>query len=93
MVDQSELADAKEFSKGNLFLASESLDNQMVRLAQNEIHFEEVIPLETVVEKIDAVTSQEIRDLAIELFNTDQLALTLLGPITDKAPYDDLLAL
>jgi predicted Zn-dependent peptidase len=49
--------------------------------------------LETVVEKIDAVTSQEIRDLAIELFNTDQLALTLLGPITDKAPYDDLLAL
>jgi predicted Zn-dependent peptidase len=93
LVDQSELADAKEFSKGNLFLASESLDNQMVRLAQNEIHFEEFIPLETVVEKIDAVTSQEIRDLAIELFNTDQLALTLLGPITDKAPYDDLLAL
>ncbi len=93
LIDQSELADAKEFTKGNLFLASESLDNQMVRLAQNEIHFEEFIPLEEVVEKIEAVTSEEIRDLAIELFNSDQLALTLLGPITDKAPYEDLLVL
>ncbi len=93
LVDPSELADAKEFTKGNLYLASESLDNQMVRLAQNEIHFEEFIPLETIVEKVDAVTSEDIRNLAGELFSSDQLALTLLGPITDKTPYHDLLVL
>ena len=93
LVDEAELADAKEFTKGNLYLASESLDNQMVRLAQNEIHFQEFIPLESVVEKIEAVTSEEIRDLANELFNSDQLALTLLGPVTDKTPYRNLPAL
>lgn len=92
-VDESELSDAKEFTKGSLYLASESLDNQMVRLAQNEIHFEEFIPLEAVVEKIEAVTSEEIRDLATELFDSDQLALTLLGPVDDKTPYENLPAL
>lgn len=92
-VDQAELDDAKEFTKGSLFLASESIDNQMVRLAQNELHYNEYIPLETVVKNIDAVTPEEIQDLANELFKADQLALTLLGPITDKAPYEDLLVL
>ncbi|MFO8082709.1 MAG: pitrilysin family protein [Desulfobacterales bacterium] len=90
-IDQSELDDAKEFTKGSLLLASESVDNQMVRLAQNEIHFNEFIPLETVVKEIEAVTPKEIQDLAKELFNSDQLAITLLGPIPDKAPYVDLL--
>lgn len=92
-VDQAELDDAKEFTKGSLFLASESIDNQMVRLAQNEMHYNEYIPLESVVKNIDAVTPEEIQDLANELFKADQLALTLLGPITDKAPYEDLLVL
>ena len=92
-VDESELADAKEFTKGNLLLAAESVDNQMVRLAQNEIHFGEFIPLDSVVEKIDAVTAEGVRDLANRLFDPRQMALTLLGPVKDKSPYEDLLAL
>ena len=92
-VDESELADAKEFTKGNLLLAAESVDNQMVRLAQNEIHFGEFIPLDFVVEKIDAVTAEGVRDLANRLFDPRQMALTLLGPVKDKSPYEDLLAL
>ena len=92
-VDESELADAKEFTKGNLLLAAESVDNQMVRLAQNEIHFGEFIPLDFVVEKIDAVVAEGIRDLADRLFDPRQMALTLLGPVKDKSPYEDLLAL
>ncbi len=92
-VDESELNDAKEFTKGSLFLASESVDNQMVRLAQNEIHFNEFIPLETVIGNIESVTSEDIQELANELFTTDHLALTILGPIADKSPYTDLLIL
>ena len=65
----------------------------MVRLAQNEIHFGEFIPLDSVVEKIDAVTAEGVRDLANRLFDPRQMALTLLGPVKDKSPYEDLLAL
>ncbi len=92
-VDGSELDDAKEFTKGNLFLAAESVDNQMVRLAQNEIHFGRYIPLEQVVENIEAVSVDRVQDLAKRLFDSGRLAITLLGPITDKTPFEDLLAI
>ena len=93
LVKSSELQDAKEFTKGSLFLAAESVDNQMVRLAQNEIHFDRFIPLESVVKQIETVTEEQIRDLAKELFVSDQLALTLLGPVEDKRPFREILSL
>ncbi len=92
-VEPAELRDAKEFTKGSLFLAAESVDNQMVRLAQNEIHFDQFIPLESVVEEIENVTEIQICDLAEELLTSDHLALTLLGPVEDKNPFRDILSL
>jgi predicted Zn-dependent peptidase len=80
-ISAEELHNAKEYTKGNLFLAAESVDNQMVRLAQNEIHFGNFIPLESVVERIDAVTQEDIQSLAASLFASDQHCLTLLGPV------------
>jgi len=83
-VESTELKDAMEYTKGSLLLATESADNQMVRNAQNEIHFGEDIALDTIIEKIEAVTADEILDLANELFNRDQMTLTLLGPVQEK---------
>lgn len=90
-VGGEELRDAKEYTKGNLFLAAESVDNQMVRLAQNEIYFGHYIPLETIIEKIDAVDAEQIQQLACELFRKDQISLTLLGPLADEQHFDDIL--
>jgi predicted Zn-dependent peptidase len=74
-------------------LASESNDNQMVRMAQNETHYGRYIPLEDVVSKIEAVTGDDIRHLAESLFPANRFALTLLGPVTDKNVFDDMLVL
>jgi predicted Zn-dependent peptidase len=90
-VDSNELHSAKEFTKGNLMLASESNDNQMVRMAQNETHFERCIPLEEIITKIDAVTETDILHLAENLFQDNRYALTLLGPVDDKHMFDDIL--
>jgi predicted Zn-dependent peptidase len=90
-VDNEELQDAKEYTKGNLFLAAESVDNQMVRLAQNEIHFGHYIPLETIIDKIDAVDTCQIQQLACELFPRDRISLTLLGPLGEDQCFDDIL--
>jgi len=92
-IDPDELRYAKEFTKGNLMLASESNDNQMVRMAQNETHYGRYIPLEDVVNNIEAVTENDIRNLAESLFSPHRFALTLLGPVTDKTVFDDMLAL
>ena len=90
-IDPDELRYAKEFTKGNLMLASESNDNQMVRMAQTETHYGRYIPLEEVVNKIEAVTEDDICNLAETLFPAHRFALTLLGPITDKDEFDDML--
>ncbi|MBI9081975.1 MAG: insulinase family protein [Desulfobacterales bacterium] len=84
-VTDAELANAKEYTKGNLLLASESNDNQMVRIAQNDIHFGRFIPLDEVMAHIDAVDAGAVQDLARRLFVPDGLALTLLGPVRDRA--------
>jgi predicted Zn-dependent peptidase len=91
-VDSSELKGAKEYTKGSLLLASESADNQMVRCAQNEIHYENDIDLETIIDKIEAVTADDLLNTANELFNRDQMALTLLGPVEDdQQAFEEIL--
>ncbi len=83
-VTPAELDDAKEFTKGNLLLSTESVDNQMVRLAQNEIHFGRDIPMAEVVAAVGAVTAEEIQSLARRLLEENPMALTVLGPIDEK---------
>jgi predicted Zn-dependent peptidase len=91
-VDPAELKGVVEYTKGNLLLGSESADNQMVRIAQNEIHFQADIALETVLQRIEAVQPEDLLELADELFRPDQLGLTLLGPVdADPAALADCL--
>ena len=92
-VDPNELQDAKEHTKGSLMLASESNDNQMVRLAQNEIHFGRYIPLEEIDNNIQSVTQDDILDLAESLFQKTGFALTILGPVPHDNEFNDILTL
>ncbi len=91
-IDPSELKGAIEYTKGGLMLASESIDNQMVRSAQNEIHFGCEIPLQKIIENVEAVTRDDILELANDLFHPRQMALTLLGPVNnDKNEFEEIL--
>ncbi len=87
------LKDAKEFIKGNLLMAEESPDNQMVRLAQNEFFFGRYIPIQTVIDKIDAVAVDDLLALADSQWGNGNAALTLLGPGVDQIDLTGHLAL
>ena len=91
-IDASELRGAKEFLKGNLLLASESVDNQMARLAQNEIHYGRYVPLQDILDKIESVSEDDVLDLARTFFQDRHTVLTRLGPVTDKSTYENLLS-
>ena len=90
-VAAAELQGAVEYTKGSLLLASESNDNQMVRSAQNEIHFNRIIRLPEVIKKIESVSAAEILELSKSLFENNKISLTLLGPVKDKMPFEDIL--
>ena len=87
------LHDAKEFIKGNLLMAEESPDNQMVRLAQNEFYFDEYIPMQTVIDNIDAVVVDDLLALANNRWGSGHAALTMLGPGAEQTDLSDNLAL
>jgi len=92
MVPEQELADAKEFTKAGMLMALESVDNQMVRLAQNEIHLRQHLPIEDVIQRIEAVSAGDLQTLAQELFRASPLTLTLLGPVDSSQPYTEILS-
>ncbi len=90
-ISDSEIKSAKEQLKGNTLLASENVDSRMSRLAKCEIYFNRFIPIEEIIINIDKVTSQEIKDLAKEIFDRNYLSLAALGPINHKDLTPDLL--
>ena len=89
-ITTSELNNAKEYTKGNLLLSAESVDNHMVRLAQTDIHFGRYIPIKEVIEKIESVTTDDILSAAESLFRSEDYALTILGPVDNKSDYENL---
>ncbi|MBU1168278.1 MAG: insulinase family protein [Proteobacteria bacterium] len=91
IISESELSDAKEYTKGNILLSAESTESQMVRMAQNEIHFGRFIPVTETIEKIQAVTVDDILSLARHFFKSQRPSLTLLGPFDKKSELNDLL--
>jgi predicted Zn-dependent peptidase len=90
-VDAAELRNAKEHLKGGLYLATESTDTQMTRLAHNEIIFGRHIPLQEVVEDIEKVTAEDVMGLAQQKFQDGAVSVSLLGPVDGKVAYDDIL--
>ncbi|MFH1624831.1 MAG: pitrilysin family protein, partial [Pseudomonadota bacterium] len=82
-LSKKELHMAKEQLKGNLILASESTDNRMSRLAKSEIYFGRFIAMDEIISSIDRVTSDEVIELADEIFHKDYISLAVLGPVKE----------
>jgi predicted Zn-dependent peptidase len=80
----SELERAKSQLKGNLLLGLESTDSRMNRLARNEIYFRRDIPVEELARDIEAVTNDQVIELAGTFFDRDQMALVVLGDLKGR---------
>lgn len=90
-VSDAELQNAKDYTKGNILLSSESTESHMVRMAQNELYFGRFIPIQETIDNIQNVTVDEIRQLAHDLFKTRRPSITLLGPFKNQIALDKLL--
>ena len=75
-----ELQRAKDYLKGSMLLGLESTPSRMSNLARQEMYFGRHISLDEVARRVDAVTAEDVVAVAQELFSTDQIALTILGP-------------
>jgi predicted Zn-dependent peptidase len=82
-VSPGELAMAKEFIKGGILLGAENNDNRMTRLAKNEFVFGRHLTFEEIMEGLDAVTLEDLVNLAVETVRGDLFSLVALGPVTE----------
>ncbi|MCL6481683.1 MAG: insulinase family protein [Firmicutes bacterium] len=78
-ITEEELRRAKEYLKGSLMLSLESTTARMTNLARQEIYFGRFFSLDEIVAAIEAVTAEDIAELAREFFRAEKIAATLLG--------------
>jgi predicted Zn-dependent peptidase len=74
-----ELHRAKEQVKGNILLGLESSGSRMSNLARQEMYFHHFFTVEDVLDRLDAVTADEVQSMAQKLFISERIAVTLLG--------------
>ena len=92
-VPESELSKAKELSKGRLLLRMEDSRNVAGWMGGQEILTERILNIDEVVSIIDAITVEELKQLARELIVASQLRLAVVGPVASYEPLEELLRL
>jgi len=78
-VPDEELKRSKAQLKGSLMLSLESSSARMSNLARQEMYFDRFHDLDELIEKIEAVTAEDLTGLANEFFHTESVAVTVLG--------------
>ena len=78
--DTQELERSRENAKGRMVLAMESTAARMNRLGSSVLCDLPILSVEEVIARIDAVTIDDLRELAAELFRGPELSVAAIGP-------------
>jgi len=92
-VPESELSKVKELSKGRLLLGMEDSRNVAGWVGGQEILTERILSVDQVVSIIDAITADELKQLARELLVGSRLRLAVVGRVAKDEPLEGLLKL
>src|SRR5229473_1206288 len=78
-VPADELRRSKDQLKGSLMLSLESSTARMSNLARQEMYFDQFYGLDELIAKIESVTTEELWNLSNQFFQTENIAVTILG--------------
>jgi predicted Zn-dependent peptidase len=87
-----ELRRAKDQLKGSLMLSLESSTSRMSNLARQQMYFDRFFSLDETIEQIEAVTADQVAEMANALFHPDKIAITVLGNLDGLKLSRDQLA-
>jgi predicted Zn-dependent peptidase len=91
-VDAEELRRAKDHLKGSLMLSLESTSSRMTHLARQEMYFGRHFTLDEILEGVEKVNADDLMRVAHDLFATQPLGITTLGPKGERELSRDRLA-
>jgi len=79
LVSPDELRRAKDHLKGSFVLGLESTSSRMGNLARQELYFKRFFTLDEMLDSIERVTAEEVQKLAVQFFDPNNMAVTMLG--------------
>jgi len=83
-VSDEELARAKEHLKGRMVLGMESTGARMARLARSLLFEVPLLSVDEMLERVDAVTADDVAGLAGELYDPAGLSAACIGPSEER---------
>ena len=90
-VTDKELQAAKRHLKGSVLLSLESTISRMSAIARQEYYFGRQFTPDEIISHIDAVTIDDIQDIARSVVDPSSMSLTLLGNLKDPGISTDSL--
>lgn len=92
-VPLTELSKAREYTKGGILLSMEDTFANAAWVGGQELFDQELLTVDQVMEKLDAVTVADVQAMAQRLFVTEKLSLAIVGPFRDEATFHSQLRL
>lgn len=92
-IPSEELSKAKEMSKGRLALRLEDSRGIAAFLGGQELLLGRVRTVDELLQRIDAVTQEDIQRVASQLLTRERLNLAVVGPFNSEEGFHDLLQL
>ncbi|MGB6745450.1 MAG: pitrilysin family protein [Terracidiphilus sp.] len=78
-LSDEELTRAKDQLKGNILMGLESSNARMANLARQEMYFRQFFSVDEIIARVDEVTAAQVQAMAQRLFDSNSIAVTLLG--------------
>ena len=84
---QEEVDRVREQAKANLLMGTESVQARMSHLGGSALLYGKIRETQELVELYDAVTREQLRDLAGDIFSMDQASLSAVGRVSPAQEY------
>jgi predicted Zn-dependent peptidase len=82
-IPSGELTRAKELSKGRLYLRFEDTQSVALWYGSQEILLQQILDIDDVVSIVDAITADQLQEVAQEILTDSGLNLAVTGPVTE----------
>ena len=92
-VREEELARAREQSKANVVMGLESTQSLMSHMGRSLLLTGEITTPEQIIANYDAVTGEQVKEMARRIFNFDLMSLSAVGQTRSVEEYKTLLGI
>ncbi|MBP1656061.1 MAG: peptidase domain protein [Bacteroidetes bacterium] len=79
-VPMTELQRTKSQIKGTMMLGLENMSGRMIRLGSAELYVEQYVSLDTILERVDAITPDDIHRVANDVFDEKRFSAVIIRP-------------